>query len=373
MDIPAKHHLSDFKTRLCAGITEVPQVLQQSHFPGLDGLRGISILVVTVCHFAMYTPLTNYLSGDIGVEIFFVISGFLITSLLLKEKVKRHKVSFKNFYIRRILRIMPVAYLFLLTLATLNRPRGLNKKGESFLKWFLYFKNLPLKSSFEWFTGHFWSLSVEEQFYICFPFFIITQINKFMVGAAALIILVPILKILLFNNVGIFYSNHTLHLLIVAIVSLFGRGTSGILVGSLASILLFKKVIVVEKLRSNYFLTLLLFVFAFLCLTQTTVLYVQYLSEFVFPFIITYIILLNLKGSNLFRQLLETRLMVEIGILSYSMYIWQQFFTTKQNWYLFPFSDTLPVRIVLIFVVSWLSYNYFEKFFLRYKKHFQGV
>jgi peptidoglycan/LPS O-acetylase OafA/YrhL len=89
MDIPAKHHLSDFKTRLCAGITEVPQVLQQSHFPGLDGLRGISILVVTVCHFAMYTPLTNYLSGDIGVEIFFVISGFLITSLLLKEKVKR--------------------------------------------------------------------------------------------------------------------------------------------------------------------------------------------------------------------------------------------------------------------------------------------
>ena len=373
MDTSVRQRLNNVKTRLFADITEVPAVLQQSHFPGLDGLRGISILIVTACHFAMYTPLMAYVTGDIGVEIFFVISGFLITSLLLKEKVKRQQVSFKNFYMRRFLRIVPVAYLFLVTLALLNRPMGLNISAKGFLTGFLYIKNIPFKNSVDWFTGHFWSLSVEEQFYILFPFFIVTQTNRFVIIAICLIIIFPTLSMLVFNNVGIFYSNHILHSIILLVVTLFGRGTSGILVGSLCSILLFKKIIIVENLKSNYFLTLALFALSVLLLTQPTIFYVHRLSEFVFPFIISYIILLNLNGVNLLRRLLDTKVMVTIGILSYSIYVWQQLFTTKASWGLLPVFDTLPMRIILLLLVSWLSYNYFEKFFLRYKRHFQEV
>jgi peptidoglycan/LPS O-acetylase OafA/YrhL len=373
MDTKEGRRLTDFKSRLFADITEVPQVLQQSHFPGLDGLRGISILVVVACHFAIYTPFMEYLTGDIGVEIFFVISGFLITSLLLKEKVKRSYVSFKNFYIRRILRIVPVAYLFLITIVLLNHRLGLNVTPMGFVTGFLYIRNIPLKYLSDWCTGHFWSLSVEEQFYILFPFFIVTQTNRFIAVAVFLIILFPILNLLVFNNVGVFYSNHTLHLATVFIVTLFGRGTASILVGSLCAVLMFKKIIIVERLKSHYLLPVVLFIFAFLLLTQPTVFYVHNLSEFVFPFIISYIILLNLKGQNLLRQFLSTRVMVATGILSYSIYIWQQLFTTSDTWHLLPILDMIPVRIILLFLVSWLSYNYFEKFFLRYKRHFQEV
>ena len=154
----------NFKENLFIEITDVPDVLKQPHFAGLDGLRGISILVVLACHLAVHTPYIDYFSGDIGVETFFVISGFLITSLLLKEKVKRRKVSFRNFYIRRFLRIVPVAYLFLLALMLLNNYLKLNTSGFDFLTAFLYIKNVPFHKYPDWYTGHFWTLSVEEQY-----------------------------------------------------------------------------------------------------------------------------------------------------------------------------------------------------------------
>ena len=113
--------------------------------------------------------------------------------------------------------------------------------------------------------------------------------------------------------------------------------------------------------------------FVIVCLlpTRKSPVYVQNWSEFLFPFFIGYIMLLNLKGKNLFGDILGTRLMVKIGILSYSIYIWQQLFLTGQAFNLFPFSDNVIVRLLLVFVVSWLSYMYFEKFFLKYKRHFE--
>ena len=361
----------NFKENLFIEITDVPDVLKQPHFAGLDGLRGISILVVLACHLAVHTPYIDYFSGDIGVETFFVISGFLITSLLLKEKVKRRKVSFRNFYIRRFLRIVPVAYLFLLALMLLNNYLKLNTSGFDFLTAFLYIKNVPFHKYPDWYTGHFWTLSVEEQFYICFPFFMVTRTNKFILFAAALIFLLPFMRILGFSNIGIFYSNRMLHLALFGVITMLGNGTASILVGSLYAILLFKKVITIEKIKGNYFLAFLLFVIACLVLTKKSPLYVQYWSEFLFPFFIGYVLLLNLKGKNLFAEILDNRLMVKIGILSYSIYIWQQLFLSEQAFHLFPFSDNVIVRLLLVFVVSWLSYTYFEKFFLKYIKHFE--
>ena len=97
---------------------EIPSSLNNKKFPSLDGLRGISIIFVILSHFIFYSEFvakTNL--GVIGVEIFFVISGFLISTLLLKEQIINGGISLRKFYIRRALRILPVVFLFLTTLS----------------------------------------------------------------------------------------------------------------------------------------------------------------------------------------------------------------------------------------------------------------
>ena len=108
-----KESLHIFKKNFFAEITEIPEVFNASHFPGLDGLRAISILIVLLGHSLIGTWWVKYFPGSIGVDIFFVISGFLITTLLLKEKVKNGKVSLSNFYMRRFLRIF-LSHIYIL-------------------------------------------------------------------------------------------------------------------------------------------------------------------------------------------------------------------------------------------------------------------
>src|ERR1700761_4201490 len=138
-----KRRLNAFKNRLFADIVSVPPILAPGLLPGLNGLRGVSILMVLMGHLTMNSRYGSTFAGSIGVWIFFVISGFLITTLLLKEKVQTGKISLKQFYIRRFLRIIPVAYLFLITLVILNSALKLQVPSKSFLSAFLFFQNLP--------------------------------------------------------------------------------------------------------------------------------------------------------------------------------------------------------------------------------------
>ncbi|MEO6981113.1 MAG: acyltransferase, partial [Mucilaginibacter sp.] len=267
MKTSLKLRISEFKEKLFADFTELPNPLSQTYLPALDGLRGISIIIVISSHFAANTALTDYFYGDIGVEIFFVISGFLITTLLLKEKIKFKRVSLKKFYVRRALRIVPVSYLFLTVMLLLNHKLTLGIPSVNFLASYTYLRNLPLKDTYEWYTGHFWSLSVEEQFYLCFPFFIVTSTNKFLVIAVLLIAMLPVLSFLGFNNVSVFYSNRIIHVITFAIITMLGKGTASILVGALYAILVFKKIIVIERIRSNFYMSFILLIVACLILT----------------------------------------------------------------------------------------------------------
>ncbi|MBN8647007.1 MAG: acyltransferase [Caulobacterales bacterium] len=140
---------------------------------GLDGLRAISILIVLVSHFGF----GNIVPGGFGVTIFFFISGFLITRLLISEQNKKQgQIDLKNFYIRRFLRLMPALYVFIVFVCVLALFFNLKLYLIQILSACFYLVNyydiawaaleLP-KRIVPW--GHLWSLAVEEHFYLLFP------------------------------------------------------------------------------------------------------------------------------------------------------------------------------------------------------------
>jgi peptidoglycan/LPS O-acetylase OafA/YrhL len=134
--------------------------------PSLDGLRAISITLVVAGHWAELRYHSDIAGAfaNLGVRIFFVISGYLITTLLLAEQQRTLTISLRSFYIRRAYRILPAALAFMLPTFLIFWPE---------LRWYHVAAALLYVANFDWahpwFLGHLWSLSVEEQFYFLWP------------------------------------------------------------------------------------------------------------------------------------------------------------------------------------------------------------
>ena len=192
-------------------INTIPDYLNKTKLPSLDGLRAVSIIFVIIHHVFFYEKFwTNEIDlGRIGVHVFFVISGFLITTLLIKEKINNGKISLKNFYIRSAFRILPVLFLFLGVLSILNVIFDLNISGLSFFTSLFFLGNLGIDTSETWYTGHFWSLAIEEQFYLLFPFLLykfgIKIYRNIIIGC---ILIIPIINTFYWNNNSIFHYQH---------------------------------------------------------------------------------------------------------------------------------------------------------------------
>src|SRR5580704_3843554 len=142
------------------------------HIPTLDGWRALAILLVIAHHAgtAFYGEKEYYASsptrfGIWGVPVFFGLSGILITKLLLEEFDRTGAISLKNFYIRRAFRILPPASLYVLCVAAL----GLVVSRTEFVGSLLFFRNYLPDSIAGLYTAHFWSLAVEEHFYLIWP------------------------------------------------------------------------------------------------------------------------------------------------------------------------------------------------------------
>jgi peptidoglycan/LPS O-acetylase OafA/YrhL len=143
------------------------RLLSNQKLPGLGGLRGIAAGLVVIHHFSGSAIRT----GNLGVEIFFVLSGFLITTLLLRESDKTGTVSLLGFYKRRSRRIFPAFYVFWAVTVTLAALRHRLPESGALIATALYFTNYyqSLVNPESGFIVHSWSLAVEEQFYLFWP------------------------------------------------------------------------------------------------------------------------------------------------------------------------------------------------------------
>ncbi len=348
-----------------------------TRLPSLDGLRAISIIGVLYSHLSI-TPhfrftdnpivlfLLSLIAGDNGVNVFFVISGFLITSLLINEEGRNGKLNLKAFYIRRIFRILPVYLVFLLVTFVCSRFGWVRDMDvQSFLPP-LTFTTGALPIATGWTLAHTWSLSVEEQFYLLWPLTLVMTHsmrtrNILIIGA---ILLIPILRAIYY------YKTHN------SLYYSFPVRGDAILMGCLLAVnRSYFEAAFASRLRTRLgllALAALCYGVHFLAERQllgmvTVPMGIWVHAAFASLLIIAYTIVPNTK--SVFYGLLNSRVMGFIGVLSYSLYIWQQFFLQKavtvvHGWKYFP------INMVCVFCVAICSYYFLERPFLAIRKKF---
>lgn len=144
------------------------------HIRTLDGVRAVSILLVIASHAVdRYESPTIMRVGPVGVLVFFALSGYLITTKLLEEYRATGSISLRNFYVRRAFRILPPALVYLAVVWLLSLSGVLICSAASIRAALLFYTNYADSGGAGWRVSHFWSLSVEEHFYLFWPFLLI--------------------------------------------------------------------------------------------------------------------------------------------------------------------------------------------------------
>ena len=173
---------------------------------GLDGLRALSIVIVLLGHAARGVAAPQWLwplrdLGTLGVYLFFSISGFIITLLMLRERQRRGRVSLKAFWERRALRILPPFAAACAGIAAVATAGLIDWHWSSFLGALTFSKNTALFKG-DWFFGHFWSLSMEEQFYLFWPLLFLLLMARGRAAAALLAMTLSAPALALLNRAG---------------------------------------------------------------------------------------------------------------------------------------------------------------------------
>lgn len=349
----------------------------------LDGIRAISILMVLLGHSAeTIGPILTensatsfFANASLGVKIFFVISGYLITKILINERDKTGSISLKNFYIRRALRIFPVFYLYIVVLIILKNffiPELFQSYewigfASVFLWNYAHFFIEPKASNNNvvWFFGHFWTLSMEEQFYLLWPItFIKLKAGSLTKLVIALILLAPVVRL------ASYYLNPKSS---GQIEMMLHTGGSIILTGCLGALIentaFFKDKVM--KLINNkalvFFIALFVFVISPMLGHRFGGAYRLPVGDNLQCLCVMILIFWSIYVPSKVAVFLNSKVMVHIGMLSYSLYIWQQLFLNNKIHYWF---NQFPQNICLVFVVAHMSYYFIEMPFLKQKARF---
>jgi peptidoglycan/LPS O-acetylase OafA/YrhL len=354
------------------------------YLPGLNGIRAIAAIAVVIAHitlnleafgldphlFGTYsdgTPRTLDLAGY-GVSMFFTLSGFLITFLLCKEKEKQ-QVDIKKFYLRRILRIWPIYYAYFAICIIVYMVFNLEYNLNSIFYYLFYGANIPfIIGGTLPFLAHYWSLGVEEQFYMFWPWLGKLRERKLLIIACTIIVVLIATKIIL----HIFIPNTVLELTIH--VTRFHC----MLIGGVGAILYYKKNKLFIKITTHRLAQLISWVI--LLLVAINRFHVaSFLDNEILSGITAIIIIGQITTSSIFS--LERVFLDYLGKISYGIYVVHPliiFFFSKilKDITMYKEVNYLIVYTLIIsttIIVSHMSYEYFEKPFLKLKSRKYSV
>ena len=332
--------------------------------PYLDGLRGVAIVCVLLSHFERDEQAIKWdlwELGHLGVTLFFVISGFLITLLLLRERRKTGANSCSAFYRRRALRIFPAYLAFLATIGVLQMAGAYHVAATSWIAALTYTSCFAKVIKTEWIFGHTWSLSVEEHFYLIWPF-IFTRMKP----RPAFVLLCSYFASVPFLRWTIAQG----HIRWMDMDYASPIQMSSIAVGCMVALIIAGgvaprcKAFMLSKPALCLGLGCGVFAGYHLLRPEVKVAIGDPIKALVVALVLAWI-LFGEKAGILHRFLVSTP-MVWIGLISYSMYLWQQPLTENSQ---LP-TDMKLVRLVLLGILASLSYKLIESPFLKLKESF---
>jgi len=375
-----------------------PRVRLTGHLAGLDGVRGLAILMVMAVHFVGDAPATSQLQrvvvkgasyGVLGVDLFFVLSGFLITGLLLEAKGEPH--YFRNFYARRTLRIFPLYYgvlaaLFIVIPALVTPSPLLEQAREHQIWLWTYTTNFYIAATSSWssltYVSHFWSLAIEEHFYLVWPLVVLSFRRPALERVCLGIIVAGLALRIVLVVAGM--SELSISVLTPCRIDTLA-------VGALLALLVRREDVgqrLIDR-AGSLALTLLGAVIAVSAFGVLTGLWLPVLHQVrgsLYALLFGALTLLSIGGSgrSALAQVFRGRLLRFFGKYSYGLYVYHGLFT----WYLVDvhanerldrwFGDrhglTIVARAVLgvsvSVLVAVLSYELMEKKFLALKRYF---
>jgi peptidoglycan/LPS O-acetylase OafA/YrhL len=365
---------------------------EKIYFPNLNGLRFIAALLVIIHHLEQiksiskidnywHTPFVNII-GRLGVLLFFVLSGFLITYLLLEEERIYTKINVKKFYIRRILRIWPLYFLIVIfALWVLPNITALTMPGAG--KDFVY-QHLVLKIALFLilcpnlilsflgaipYAAHTWSIGIEEQYYLVWPI-ILKVFKKYRISLMFFIIF---LSVFITNFLASHYSDNFPHK--GSIVKFwFYFNIDSMAIGALFALLLSRKSKLLQFILNNYVFYSALIIASILIIRGTYIPYIHY----EFYSLLFGIIIINFAANKQIGISLENKPLNYLGNISYGIYMFHPIaigisiylatlINCTSNWLLYP------LTIVITVTIASLSYKYFESRFLKLKARFTKI
>lgn len=341
--------------------------LRQRHFEGLEGIRCIAIVAV-IWHHAQNSASAYMLTrGFLGVDIFFVLSGFLISTLLIREKSRTGKIGLANFWMRRILRLTPAYYSLLLVLLLtylVLKPHDAHTLA--------LFRGLPIYAFYlsNWIEpdvpnlGVTWSLATEEQFYLIWPI-----IEAFASPFSAFVLwAIAVLANQAFNF-AIFDITIHLSVLDVTFAPILLGVALGHLLNEQRTFDLLTKVAGFPH-ATLFYATLLLIIL------NVPVSDISGLPRLTFHVITTlFICAVILSPTSATTRLLETKLVAFIGTISYGMYLYHMFclhaaraIVSRLNFPSYP--TVFLIGILITIAVASASYYLLERPFLKLKNRY---
>ncbi len=355
-----------------------PTALQRaSYIPTLDGWRAVAILGVILCHASdapllahegpggFWHTLTRY--GAEGVSLFFGLSGFLITYRLLQERLRSGTFLLGPFYGRRAFRILPASMAYLLTVTALSALGVLAITREDLQSTFLFYRNYLSPSGLgSWYTGHFWTLAIEEHFYLLWPGLLL------LAGPRRALWLLPLLGVGVagWRWVEIRFHPSAAWFPELALSTRTDIRIDGLLWGAFLALVLHDAAREqwLRRLFSSRLTWAALLLGVWVCLKGSLLPFNAMWWALLIPFLFVGTVL---HPTGWLGRLLESPPLAWVGRLSYSLYLWQQLFLVggRQVGPL-PLGvlQELPLSLVGAFACAVLSHYVLERPLVRLGK-----